>query len=92
VQSGVVRKRVLVKGRVQGVFFRDTCLREAERYRVYGWVRNRADGSVEATFEGSSGAVAHMIGWCRTGPPRADVVSVEEFDEEPEGATSFYVR
>ncbi len=88
----VVRRRVLVSGRVQGVFFRDSCRRKAEELAVSGWVRNRSDGTVEAVFEGDPGAVAAMVGWCRAGPPRARVDSVEVSDEEPLGETGFRVR
>lgn len=77
--------RVVVEGRVQGVFFRDSCRTEADRRRVTGWVRNRSDGSVEAEFEGEPDAVAAMVAWCRTGPPRAGVVKVSAFDLVPEG-------
>jgi len=69
--------RVVVSGRVQGVFFRDACRERARAEQVGGWVRNRADGSVEAEFEGSQPAVDRMVAWCRTGPPRARVDSVE---------------
>jgi acylphosphatase len=86
-----VRVRVVVEGRVQGVFFRDSCRAQASRLGVAGWVRNRADGSVEAAFEGDAAAVASMVAWCRSGPPRADVVGVRTFDEPPEGDRSFRV-
>jgi acylphosphatase len=72
-----VRARVVVTGRVQGVFFRDTCREQARRERVGGWVRNRGDGSVEAEFEGPPAAVDRLVAWCRVGPPRADVEAVE---------------
>ena len=60
-----IRRRVVVRGRVQGVFFRDTCRREARFRGVTGWVRNAADGSVEAAFEGNPAAVEAMIDWSR---------------------------
>ncbi len=88
----VVRRRVLVSGRVQGVWFRDTCRREAAARGVAGWVRNLADGRVEAVFEGRPDAVAAMIDWCRRGPPRARVVGVEIHDEAPHGTRGFGVR
>ena len=72
-----VRARVVVTGRVQGVFFRDTCREQARRERVGGWVRNRGDGSVEAEFEGPAAAVDRLVAWCQAGPPRADVEAVE---------------
>ena len=87
-----VRRRVVVRGRVQGVFFRDSCLDVAERMGVSGWVRNRGDGrSVEAVFEGGESAVAAMVEWCRRGPQRARVDGVDVFDEAPEGLGGFRV-
>jgi acylphosphatase len=90
--SEVVRRRVLVHGYVQGVFFRDTTRREASRRGVAGWVRNRPDGAVEAVFEGSPDAVAAMVGFCESGPRGADVDRVEAIEEEPEGLSGFDVR
>ena len=57
-----------------------------------GWVRNRPDGTVEAAFEGNSGAVAAIVGWCRTGPERAVVEQVEVVEEEPVGESGFRIR
>ena len=88
----VVRKRVVVHGRVQGVFFRDGAREEAERQGVAGWVTNRDDGSVEAVFEGEPDAVQAMMDFCREGPSRADVDRVEDSDEEPEGLSGFEAR
>jgi acylphosphatase len=87
-----VRKRVVVSGRVQGVYFRDTCEREARAAGVGGWVRNRWDGTVEAAFEGDPAAVDRMVAWCHHGPPRATVTSVETHDESPTGETTFRVK
>ena len=87
-----VRRRVVVSGQVQGVFFRDTCRREAARHGVSGWVRNRPDGTVEAVFEGPEDAVAAMVAWARSGPAHAVVDGVQTFDEPPEGGTGFAVR
>jgi acylphosphatase len=86
------RRRVVVWGRVQGVFFRDTCRRTAERCGVRGWVRNRADGSVEAVFEGESSAVDRLVEWAAEGPPGARVDRVEVVEETPEGLGDFGVR
>ena len=86
-----VRRRVLVDGRVQGVFFRDSCRRQAVAAGVGGWVRNRPDGRVEACFEGEPEAVEHMVGWCRQGPRGAYVTNVEIVEEEPQGARNFAV-
>jgi acylphosphatase len=87
----MVRKRVIVHGRVQGVFFRDTTRRTAGSRGVYGWVRNNPDGSLEAVFEGSEEAVDAMVRFAREGPRGAMVEHVEVRDEEPEGLTAFRV-
>jgi acylphosphatase len=87
----VVRRRVVVDGRVQGVFFRDTCHRVAVDAGVGGWVRNRPDGRVEACFEGEEDAVARLVSWCRVGPRFARITSVEVTDEEPVGEGAFRV-
>jgi acylphosphatase len=88
----VVRRRVVVTGRVQGVFFRDTTRRRAEAAGVAGWASNRPDGAVEAVFEGDPEAVDQLVEFSRRGPGRADVKSVDVFDEEPEGLSGFEVR
>lgn len=85
----VVRRHLFIHGRVQGVFFRDSCAREAHRAGVTGWVRNCRDGRVEAVFEGEADAVERMIDWCRHGPPRAVVTSVDIRDEPPEDEPYF---
>jgi acylphosphatase len=90
--SDVVRRRVVVHGHVQGVFFRDTARREASRRGVAGWVSNRLDGAVEAVFEGPAEAVAAMVEFSESGPRGADVDRVDVSDEEPEGLTGFDVR
>lgn len=90
--SRTVRRRVVVTGLVQGVFYRDSCRSEATRHGVTGWVRNREDGAVEAVFEGAADAVDAMVAWCRTGPPQADVADVQVSDEEPQGERGFSVR
>lgn len=87
----VVRRHVVVHGRVQGVFFRDSCRRVARDLGVTGWVRNRGDGAVEAVFEGRRDAVEAIVGWCYDGPPRAHVTAVEVDDEQPAGETGFAV-
>jgi acylphosphatase len=88
----MIRRRVVVSGQVQGVFFRDTCRRQAHVYGVMGWVRNCPDGTVEAVFEGEPNAVEAMIEWVRRGPPAAEVSRVEVTEEEPVGDRSFRVR
>jgi acylphosphatase len=90
--SEAVRRRVVVHGNVQGVFFRDSCRREARSRGVAGWVTNRPDGAVEAAFEGDPDAVSSMVDWCSRGPRGAEVDSVDETTEEPEGASSFEIR
>lgn len=90
--ADVVRRRVVVSGRVQGVWFRDSCRREAVAAGLHGWVRNTADGDVEAVFEGPGDAVDRLVAWCRSGPPRAVVTDVRVIDESPEGDTRFAVR
>ena len=72
-----VRVRVVVHGRVQGVWFRDSCREHARREGVGGFVRNRADGTVEAELEGPAAAVERVVQWCRQGPPRARVDAVD---------------
>ncbi len=88
----MVRRRVLVSGKVQDVFFRDSAQREAASAGVAGWVRNLPDGRVEAVFEGPDAAVDRMVAWCREGSDAADVRDVEVHDEEPEDLADFSVR
>lgn len=90
--DGIVRRRLVVSGRVQGVFYRDSCRRRAEELGVRGWVANRPDGRVEVVAEGPPGAVDELAAWCRTGPPRAHVDRVEAHDEAPAGEPGFHVR
>lgn len=91
-ESGPVRRRVVVHGEVQGVFFRDSTREEARRRGVAGWVTNRGDGAVEAVFEGPADAVEAMVSFCRSGPSRADVTDVDVNEEEPEGLDGFRVQ
>lgn len=65
--------RIVVSGRVQGVFFRSSTREQGERLGLAGWVRNRADGGVEALIQGPPAAVDVMLDWCRRGPPSARV-------------------
>ena len=90
--GAAVRRRVVVHGEVQGVFFRDTVASEAREAGVAGWVRNCADGSVEAVFEGDPDAVAALVDFCRAGPGAAEVSSLEVADEPPESLAGFSVR
>ncbi|HTJ76696.1 MAG TPA: acylphosphatase [Acidimicrobiales bacterium] len=85
-------RRVLVHGRVQGVFFRDSCAREARAAGVGGWIRNRSDGAVEAHFEGPEPAVDRLVAWCRHGPPRATVTGIDVREDSPAGLESFRIQ
>ena len=88
----VVRRRLIVSGRVQGVFFRDSTRQKAEANGVSGWVANRADGSVEVVLEGPPAAVEAVAAYSRRGPDGARVEHVEEREESPEGLDGFAVR
>jgi acylphosphatase len=88
----VVRYRVLISGRVQGVYFRDSCQRLALDHGVNGWVRNLPDGRVEAVFEGPAGQVERLVDWSRRGPDRALVADVAVQAEQPEGLSTFQIR
>jgi acylphosphatase len=87
-----MRKRVVVHGSVQGVFFRDTMRRLAEQRSVGGWVRNNHDGTVEAVLEGEESALERLLAFAQEGPRGAQVERVEVFDEEPEGLQGFAIR
>lgn len=67
----------MVRGRVQGVGYRDALRRRADELGVSGWVRNRADGSVEAVLQGDEAAVQRLVSWARRGPPSARVDAIE---------------
>ena len=86
-----VRCRAIVSGRVQGVFYRDSCRQMARRLGVRGSVRNRHDGAVEVVAEGDRDAVDALLAWCREGPPRANVTGLAITDEPPIGESSFRV-
>lgn len=88
----VVRARVVVRGRVQGVFFRAEARARANSLGVMGWVQNRPDGTVEAVFEGPEERVASMVRWCEQGPAGARVDAVAVTREQPAGDTAFEVR
>jgi acylphosphatase len=90
--SEPVRRRVVVRGHVQGVFFRDSTRREAARRGVSGWVCNRADGAVEAVFEGAPADVDELVRFASSGPRGADVHDLAVTEEPPEGLTDFSVR
>jgi acylphosphatase len=88
----MIRRRVIVRGLVQGVFFRDSTRRLALRHGVSGWVANRPDGALEAVFEGEADAVERLVAFSREGPRGAQVESIEVTEEEPEGLSGFSVR
>jgi acylphosphatase len=88
----VVRRRVTVHGRVQGVGFRYAVERAARSRGVAGWVRNRSDGTVEAVFEGDAEAVESLVRLCREGPRGALVAGADVVEEAPEGLARFEVR
>ncbi len=88
----MIRRRVIVHGRVQGVFFRDSLRERARTHGVNGWARNRADGTLEAVLEGPPEAVARVVRFAETGPPRARVEELEVRDEAPEGLMGFEIR
>lgn len=79
------RVHVYISGRVQGVFFRAETQRAAKGFNLTGWVRNIADGRVEALFEGEDKNVDKMIAWCHTGPPAARVKEVLAAEEPCSG-------
>ena len=82
---------LLIKGKVQGVFYRATAKEEAERLGVTGWVRNTKEGCVEAVVSGTAEAVEQFIKWCRQGPPRAFVTDVEITETAEENFSEFKV-
>ena len=87
----MIRRRVVVHGFVQGVFFRDTVRRHAVGAGVAGWVRNNRNGTVEAVFEGDPYAVERLVEVCRRGPSGARVDRVDVLEEEPERLSDFSV-
>lgn len=87
----MIRRRVVVHGRVQGVFFRDTVRRFAVAHAVSGWARNNPDGTVEAVFEGEDDAVQALVTVCRRGPRGARVDRIDVSDESPEGLSGFRI-
>ena len=76
------RVRLIIKGRVQGVWFRDSTRRKARELGIYGWVKNRFDGDVEVLAEGDEANIKELIKWCNQGPPHASVSNVDDIDEK----------
>ncbi len=90
--TGPIRRvRVVISGRVQGVWYRGAMKEEAERLGLAGWVRNRPDGAVEAAVEGNEAAVAAIVVWCWRGPPAARVQTVDTREEASEDLTGFAI-
>lgn len=87
-----IRRRVVVEGRVQGVFFRDSCRRQASAAGAAGWARNLDDGRVEVVVEGAPEAVERVVEWCRSGPSGAVVTDTRVMEERAEGLRGFSVR
>ncbi|HEX3976089.1 MAG TPA: acylphosphatase [Solirubrobacteraceae bacterium] len=87
-----IRRRLVVHGNVQGVFYRDSIRHAARDQSVSGWAANRSDGSVEVVLEGPADAVQSVVAYCHQGPASADVHSVDEHEETPEGLTGFQIR
>ena len=85
------RATLRIRGKVQGVYYRESSRREAMRLGLTGWVRNLSDGSVEAVAEGSPEALEEFIAWCRHGPPQARVTDVERADSEARGDFSTFI-
>jgi acylphosphatase len=91
-EVSLVRRRVVIAGRVQAVGYRASCAQRAMDAGLAGWVRNLVDGRVEAAFEGPPASVDAVITWCRRGPPLARVDAVAVTDEPVEAATRFVIR
>ena len=87
-----IARRCLISGRVQGVFFRDSCARRARAEGIAGWIRNRPDGRVEAWFEGHPQAVENVLAWCRQGPSHADVTDVAVEEVDPAALNAFRIE
>jgi acylphosphatase len=88
----MTRRRVVVHGFVQGVYFRDTVRRRAVAKGIAGWIRNNRDGTVEAVFEGAEEDVDALVALCRDGPRGARVDRIEAVEETPEGLSAFAIR
>jgi acylphosphatase len=88
----MIRRRVIVEGHVQGVFFRQSCQRKALAVGIGGWIRNNHDGSVEAALEGDPDAVERIVSWMRIGPAGAVVTGVKIIEEDLLGERLFRIR
>jgi acylphosphatase len=92
IRSQIIRRRVVVHGRVQGVYFRADCAATARAHGVSGWVSNQPDGTVYAEFEGAADAVDAVIEWCHTGSGPAHVTQVDVTSLETTGESRFSVH
>ena len=90
--QAAITRHLLIRGRVQGVYYRASMAAQAARLDVAGWVRNRRDGSVEAVLHGPTDAVAQLIDWAHRGPSAARVESVEVTTAVPEPPNGFEQR
>lgn len=88
----MIAQRLVIRGRVQGVGYRDAMFDMARTCGIVGWVRNRSDGAVEALVQGDAGVVERALAWCRRGPPLARVAEVEVIDENVSAAMSGFIR
>ena len=89
----MARAHLWISGRVQGVCFRAHTRRQAQQLGLTGWVRNRADGRVEAVFEGERSALEKIIAWCQHGPALATVSQVKvEWEDFRAEFDSFHIR
>jgi len=80
-----IRMHLVIEGRVQGVWFRESTRREAVALKLTGWVKNRSDGTVEALIEGPEHEVNRLVSWCRKGPPAAGVSGIRKKQETWQG-------
>ena len=90
--SDRIAKRIQLRGRVQGVYFRAAAQREAEMHGLTGWAHNDPDGSVTIVVEGDSHAIDDFVDWCNHGPPDARVARVEISEETCSGQVGFHIR
>jgi acylphosphatase len=88
----MVAWRVTIRGRVQGVGYRDAMIDTASALGVCGWVRNRSDGTVEALMQGDAAAVERLLAWCRRGPPAARVIEIATLDDTPDPSLVAFER
>ena len=92
VSNDALACQLTVRGRVQGVFYRDSVRREALRRGVAGWAANLPDGTVEVVLEGRAADVRELVSYCPRGPRRAEVTGIEVEERPPEGLSGFHIR